>query len=160
MEELKVFYFDVSHAIYIHDWIIQKSGGLFGVTNSGRLESTLFHIQNDDYYPTFQKKLTHLFFAINKFHAFADGNKRSSLALGAYFLQLNGYTYCVTKFVHEMENIAVWLAEGKINIALLEEIIDSILMEDDFSEALKLKIFQATNVAETENNIIENLFMA
>ena len=41
--------------------------------------------------PTYTEKLTHLVFSINKFHAFNDGNKRSSLSLGAYFLELNGY---------------------------------------------------------------------
>ena len=95
------------------------------------------------YYPTFQEKLKHLVYAVNKFHPFSDGNKRSSLVLGAYFLKLNGYNYCVRKFVQEMEEIVVWLAEGKIKDDLLLEIIDSIIYEDEFSESLKLKIFEA-----------------
>ena len=33
----------------------------------------LDHIQNDDYYPDFVDKLTHLFFCSNKFHCFNDG---------------------------------------------------------------------------------------
>jgi hypothetical protein len=33
----------------------------------------LEHIQNDDYYPDLQDKLTHLVFAVAKFHCFNDG---------------------------------------------------------------------------------------
>lgn len=36
-----------------------------------------------------------IFFAVNKFHAFSDGNKGSSVALGCYFLELNRYDYAV-----------------------------------------------------------------
>lgn len=123
-----------------HDWIINNSGGLHGIKDLGQLESVLEHIQNDDYYPTFEDKLTHLVFGINKFHAFSDGNKRSSLVLGAYFLQINGYEYCVKTFVQEMENIVVWLAEGKISKELLQKILSSLIYEDDYSEELKIEL--------------------
>lgn len=141
--QLQIFYFDTKHAIEVHDWIINNSGGLHGYREIGRLDSALEHIQNDDYYPTFQEKLKHLVYAVNKFHPFCDGNKRSSLVLGAYFLKLNGYDYCINKFVQEMEEIVVWLAEGKIKDDLLLEIVDSIINDDEFSESLKLKIFEA-----------------
>lgn len=39
-----------------------------------------------------------------------------------------------------MENITVWLAEGKISKDLLAEIIESLIYEEDYSEELKLKI--------------------
>ncbi|MGL5109182.1 MAG: type II toxin-antitoxin system death-on-curing family toxin [Vibrio ordalii] len=145
---LPLFYFDVEHAVKTHDWIIDHSGGLPGTKNVGQLESVLDHIQNDLYYPNLEEKLTHLVFSINKFHAFNDGNKRSSLVLGAYFLEVNGYDYCLKKFVFEMENIVVWVAENKIDKVLLQEIITSIIMDDDYPEALKLKIIIATE----ENN--------
>jgi death on curing protein len=136
----KFFYFDIHYAVEIHDWIIQNSGGLAGENNLGLLESALQHIQNDFYYPELHHKLTHLMFSINKFHAFSDGNKRSSIALSAYFLELNGYEFMVKKFVLEMENIAVWLAEGKISKDLLGELIESLIYEDNFNEELKLKL--------------------
>ncbi|WNZ45220.1 type II toxin-antitoxin system death-on-curing family toxin [Leptolyngbya boryana CZ1] len=139
MEE-KFFYFDIRYAVEVHDWLIENSGGLPGNYNLGLLESALEHIQNDLYYPNFCDKLTHLVFAINKFHAFADGNKRSSIALGAYLLELNGYDFVVKRFVSGMENIAVWVAEGKISKELLRELIESLVFEEDFSEELKLKL--------------------
>ncbi len=42
-----------------------------------------------------------------------------------------------------MENIAVYVADNKIDKELLREIIGSILIEDDFNEELKLKIIEA-----------------
>lgn len=142
MDEI-ILYFDITHAIEVHDWIIENSGGLAGINNLGLLESSLEHIQNDNYYPKIEDKLTHLVFSIIKFHAFTDANKRSSIALGSYFLQLNGYDYAVRTFVFEMENIAVWVAEGKISKELLGTIVESLIYEDNFSESLKLKILLA-----------------
>ncbi|MEB0039501.1 type II toxin-antitoxin system death-on-curing family toxin [Pseudomonas sp. MH10] len=133
-------YFDTNHAIQIHDWIIENSGGRPGVFNIGNLQSPLEHVKNDDYYPTIEDKLNFLVYSINKNHAFNDGNKRSSIALGAYFLKLNGYHYAVSGFVSNMENIAVWVADNIIDRALLSELITSMIYEDEFSEALKIKL--------------------
>jgi len=141
-----LFYFDVEHAVKVHDHIIDVSGGLSGNRDIGLLSSVLEHIQNDIYYPSFYSKLTHLIFSVNKMHAFNDGNKRASLILGAYFLELNGYDYCVNNFILRMENIVVWVAEGKIKKEFLEEIVVSLIEEDDFSELLKLKIIEVIGI--------------
>lgn len=141
-------YFDTKHAIETHDFIINESGGSHGVNDLGLLESVLEHIQNDLYYPEFETKVTHLVYSVNKNHAFSDGNKRSSIALGAYFLELNGLDYCVDRFIIEMENISVHVADNRINKYLLHEIIYSIINEDDFSEELRIKIIEAINQEE------------
>jgi death-on-curing protein len=146
--DIRYFYFDVTHAIRVHDWIIVNSGGLAGIKDIGQLESPLDHIRNDGYYPEMEDKITHLVFSINKHHAFNDGNKRSSLALGAYFLELNGFDYVVKRFVKEMENIAVWVADNVIDKELLHQIISSLLYEDDYSEAVKLAIVEAIQATE------------
>jgi death on curing protein len=78
-------YFDVEHGILVHDYIIDNSGGKPGPLNIGLLESVIEHVQNDTYYPELEDKVCHLFFSINKNHAFNDGNKRSSIILSAYF---------------------------------------------------------------------------
>ena len=137
------FYFDVAHAIGMQRWIIKNSGGLAGVKNVAHLESVLGHIQNDGYYPEMPDKLTHLVFSVNKNHPFNDGNKRSSIGLGAYFLELNGYGYIVTRFVLEMENIAVYVANNVVDKELLNRLVDSLLYEDDYSESLKLALIDA-----------------
>lgn len=139
----RYLYFDLKHALLTHEIIISKSGGSKGVKSINLIESVLEHIKNDLYYPEFEDKITHLVHSINKNHAFNDGNKRTSIALGAYFLEINDIEYCIDKFIIEMENIAVLVADNVIDKDLLKEIIGSILYEDDFSEELKVKIITA-----------------
>lgn len=141
-----VIYFDIQHAIKVHDDIIERSGGAKGVLNIGLIESVLEHVQNNLYYPLIENKLTHLFYAINKSHAFNDGNKRSSIALSAYFLEINGWDFIVSKFIKQTENIAVDVADNRVDKDLLFEIISSILYELDYSEELKLKIIAAMSI--------------
>ncbi len=45
------------------------------------------------------------------------------MALGAYFLELNGFDYLVTRFVQEMENIVVWVADNVIDKNLLQQML-------------------------------------
>ena len=144
---LRFLYFGVPQAVERQQWVIENSGGLPGVKNVDHLESVLGHIQNDLYYPEMPDKLTHLVFSINKNHPFNDGNKRSSIALGAFFLELNGYDYVVTRFVHEMENIAVYVADNVVSKDLLRDVVASILYEDDHSEELKLALYTAISAA-------------
>ena len=138
-----MFYIDIEQAVHIHEKTVQVSGGGdLGAINIGLLESVLEHIQNDDYYPAFEDKLTHLVYAVNKNHSFSDGNKRLSISLGIQFLNMNGYLYCLGRFITEMENISYHMAAGLIEKDLLRHIIHSILEnERDFDEALKLEIF-------------------
>ena len=140
---MEILYFDIEFAIKIHDKIIEMSGGRKGANDIGLASSVLDFIQNDLYYPTFEEKLTHLVYGINKNHAFNDGNKRSSIALGAYFMRINGYEYGEKRFIYEMENIAVSVADNIISKDLLQKIITSLLYEIDYSEELKLEIFEA-----------------
>lgn len=136
-------YFDVEHSIKEHDYIIEQSGGLSGIKDRGHLEATLEFVKNDDYYPTIEEKATYLFYALNKNHTFNDGNKRSSIVLTAYFFQLNGLGFIVGRFMREIENIAVDVADNIIDRDLLFEIISSFIYEDEFSDELKLKIITA-----------------
>ena len=133
-------------AIEIHRNTIEYSGGGdYNIINIGFLDSVLEHIQNDDYYPTFGEKLTHLVWSINRNHSFSDGNKRLSITLGAQFLLLNGYMFCVKRFLEDMENISYHLAAGRIEKELLSKLIQSFLDgEDDFNEALKLEYLLAS----------------
>jgi death-on-curing protein len=136
-------YFTVHYAIEVHDSIIRESGGLMGIIDLGLIESTLYHMQNELYYPDIEHKLTHLLFSFNKNHCFNDGNKRASLALSVYFLSINGLDIFIEKFIIEMENIVVDVADNRIDKDLLFEIISSLLYEDDYSEELKLKLIDA-----------------
>ena len=123
-------YFSTEYAIFVHDQIIITSGGILGIIN-------------DLYYPNIEDKLTHLFFSINKNHCFNDGNKRASIALSAYFLEINNCSFIIPRFIEQMENITVDVADNRIDKELLYEIIISLLYEEDYSESLKLKIIYA-----------------
>ncbi len=144
---MTIRYITEEEARHIHSSTITLSGGgEYGEINIGFLLSALELIQVDDYYPTFEDKLVHLIWSINKNHAFSDGNKRLSITLGLQFLNLNGYLYCIQRFLNEMENISYHLAKGHdiISKDLLRELIHSILEgESDFNENLKLKYMLA-----------------
>ncbi|MDM3293445.1 type II toxin-antitoxin system death-on-curing family toxin [Citrobacter sp. Cc139] len=140
MDEIQFNYFDIKHAVAVHDKIIERSGGLHGIRDQGVLESVLDHIQNDWYYPSFESKLTHLFFSVNKLHAFTDGNKRSGIILSAFFLEINGFEHCVDLFMREMENIAVWVADGAISKELLQQIIHDYVLCEELLESTKLEL--------------------
>jgi death-on-curing protein len=140
---MELVYFDLKHAKETHDKIIAISGGIQGVIDLGRLDSIIDQIKNDDYYPEFEDKLTHLVYSVNKGHCFNDGNKRTSIALGAFLLEVNGLDTFVNKFIIEMENIAVSVADNLIIKELLREIVGSLLSEEEFDETLKLKIIAA-----------------
>lgn len=136
-------YFTVKYAIQVHDDIVMNSGGLLGIRNYGLLESTLEHIKNDIYYPNIEDKVTYLLFSINKNHCFNDGNKRASLALSVYFLSINGLEILIDKFISEMENIVVDVADNRISRELLFKIIKSLIYDEDYSESLKIEIMNA-----------------
>jgi len=136
-------YFTAEYAIEVHDSIIRESGGLLGIRDEGLIESTLELMKHEWYYPDLEHKLTHLLFSFNKNHCFNDGNKRASLALSVYFLTINGLDILIEKFIIEMENIVVDVADNRIDKDLLQEIITSLLYEDEYSEELKLKIIDA-----------------
>lgn len=140
---MKFNYFDVEHAVKVQSHIIKYSGGRDGILNRGLLESVLDFIQNDFYYPELEDKVCHLFFAINKNHAFNDGNKRSSIALSAYLLEINGRKTIVDKYIREMENIAVLVADNKINKELLHQIICELIYKSGFSLELRMKLMKA-----------------
>ena len=142
---MPIIYFEnIEEVISLHDKTIQVSGGgTTGILNLNSLSVALDHIQNDDYYPTFEDKLTHLFYVANKSHCFQDGNKRIAISLGSIFLLKNGYINSAKEFLYRMEIISYHVAASKIDKELLNEIITSIINEPDFTEELKLKITYA-----------------
>ena len=141
---MAIIYLSLKQAIKVHRKTVEVSGGgALGHLELGKLESVLEHIQNDDYYPTFEDKLTHLFFCACKFHCFQDGNKRIAITLCAQMLLLNGYLYCSSQFIREMENISYHVAAGNIGKELLGEVISAVINDEMDSELLKLKILEA-----------------
>ena len=138
-------YLDAEMAKDIHLLTIKHSGGgAEGILDFGKIESVLTHIQNDDYYPTFVDKLTHLFFCVCKFHSFEDGNKRLAITLSVQFLLINGYLAVAQTFFRETENISYHVAAGHIDKDLLHDILDSIMRGNfDENEDVKFRYYAA-----------------
>lgn len=107
----------LEEAIALHEMIIEAMGGASGYSpkSLGYLASALEQIQNDTYYPHFIDKLTHLIFSCVKFHPFLDGNKRTSLYIGVYFMELNGYQDRYEAFITALEDEVVRLASGELS---------------------------------------------
>jgi len=137
-------YLTLEQAIEAHKITVEISGGgAIGHLDINKLDSVLQHIQNDEYYPTFEDKLTHLFFCTCQFHCFEDGNKRLAISLCAQFLLSNGYLTVMQRFFPEMENISYHVAAGKIDKDFLREIICAVINDSMDNEELKLKIYNA-----------------
>jgi len=104
-------YLTLEQAVEIHSKTVDVSGG--GVKASlelGKLESVLANIQNDDYYPSFDAKLTHLFHSACMFHCFVDGNKRLAIALSAHKELLGKWILAVLKGEDDDEalKLSIW----------------------------------------------------
>lgn len=143
----RFIYITPEQAKITHEKTIQYSGGgTLEELDFGKLESVLYNIQNDDWYPTFVDKLTHLFFCTCQFHSFADGNKRLAITLSTLFLLLNGYLSIAETFLAKTENISLNVATSKIDKELLHKIMEAIMNGSyDEDEALKLEIYNAIN---------------
>ena len=123
-------YIDLEHVISIHDAVLRESGGASGNINEDYINGILEFIKNDDYYSSFTEKLSYLVYSIASNHCFLDGNKRTAIATGMYFLIINDYdTLTVSKFVESMENAVPLVVNHTFSREDLTEIIAAILWD-------------------------------
>ena len=122
-------YLSFDEAIALHSDIMEEMGGLQGFDNSrvGYLQSALEHIKNDDFYPSFLDKLTHLIFSCVKFHPFLDGNKRTAIYLAKAFIKLNAPEILPNDFYEKLENVVVSVASDEIDKDSLKAILAEML---------------------------------
>lgn len=136
-------YFTYEALLAVHDRVLAVSGGMLGIKDEGLLRSPLEFISDDDYYPTFADKLTHLVYSLIKNHGFNDGNKRTALAAGALLLMMNGYDSFVGYYFLMFEQVMVLVAENKITKEQLRLLFVDISDNGQLSEASKLIIIEA-----------------
>ncbi len=118
-----------------HNEVIRKSGGIMGVFNENLLRGFIEFIQNNVYYPSFEEKLSHLVFSIAKNHGFCDGNKRTAIIAGAFFLELNAFDqFIIDAFIKNMEGIILLTVQGFINKEQLCQIIYDLIYNGKMSE--------------------------
>ncbi|MBU7576845.1 MAG: hypothetical protein KAF40_02190, partial [Flavihumibacter sp.] len=58
----------------------------------------------------------------------------------------------------EMENVAVHVADNRINKDLLQQIITSIINEPEYSEELKVLILDAIGISDNNDDLEESPF--
>jgi death on curing protein len=99
-----------------HEAQLHQHGGELGVLSSSSLESALDRARNLFFYQEPEPDLFDLAaayaFGLAKNHAFVDGNKRTSLATTAAFLELNGQE--IVSSEDDLHAIWLKLAAGEI----------------------------------------------
>lgn len=133
-------YFNQQSAIVLHNYVIEISGGCLGVKDNEPLKSTLEFVKNDDYYPSFEKKLCYLIYSIAMNHAFIDGNKRTAIILGGLLMSLNGFSNLIPEYFNFMEGLVLNLVENGLKRSKFEEIMEFYLKNGNLKEEYLLLI--------------------
>lgn len=94
-------YISIEEILVIHDYQIERFGGLEGITSLPLLESSInrpiTNISGKDMYESVHAKAAVLAFSVIKNHPFIDGNKRTGLHSALTFLELNGYKVTISQ---------------------------------------------------------------
>ena len=97
----KFVYLTLDAVLAIHDDMIERYGGSYGIRDLGLIQSALARPQasfgGEDLYPTVLDKAAALFHSLIFNHAFMDGNKRTSMTATARFLYINNYELIAEK---------------------------------------------------------------
>lgn len=139
-----------------HNEVIRKSGGTMGVFNENLLRGFIEFIQNDIYYPSFEEKLTHLVFSIAKNHGFCDGNKRTAIIAGAFFLELNAFDqFIIDAFIQNMEGVILLTVQGLIDKDQLRQMINDFIHNGKMSEETKMIYVELLGKLSSEGYLAE-----
>lgn len=115
----------------IHDEVIERFGGSYGIRDKNLLESALARPQHLFTYeqPSIFELAAAYGYGITKNHPFVDGNKRTALVVMIVFLEDNGYGFeadeAETVVIMErladsletQETLAQWLKENSKEVA-------------------------------------------
>jgi len=138
-----VNYFTYEKLLAIHDKVLAVSGGMAGVKDEGLLRGPVEFIQDDNYYPTFSDKITHLVYSLVKNHGFNDGNKRTALAAGGLLLMLNGYDDFIGYYFLMFEQVMVLVADNGLSKVQLSVLVKDMVEFGELSESSKVMIVEA-----------------
>ena len=111
-----IVYLKHDDILYLHDRLIERDGGLYGIREPRLLSSILMIPQmtfsGEDLYPTvIDKSACYLYFMI-KNHPFNDANKRTGVMCFLHFLDINNYNIEVID-LKRLESTAVCIASTK-----------------------------------------------
>ena len=124
-------YLSLNQVLFLHQRLIEQSGGTSGIHDQNALESALAQpkmtFESKELYPTLAEKAAALCYSLISNHPFADGNKRIGHAATEVFLVMNGYE--IAAEIDEQEEIMLKLASSKME-------------RSDFFDWLKDKIIE------------------
>ena len=116
-------YLTLTEAMFLHDRVLDASGGAAGVRDLHAFEAALAQPKatfgGSDLYPTVIAKAAALCFSLVQGHPFIDGNKRIGHASMDVFLRLNGHL--LEAEVDEQERVMFALASSALS---REELLD------------------------------------
>jgi death on curing protein len=114
---------DLAILSYIHDHIIDASGGSKGFHSEGLIKSALARplhsVMGEDAYPDMFLKAAALLDAIARNHGFRDGNKRTAMAAAVLYLEQNDIKVVFTN--QEYEHIMLHVVNDKPSIGEIKE---------------------------------------
>jgi death-on-curing family protein len=142
-EEGEIVYPTVEEIVELHDQVLQQYGGLPGlrVGGEGLLEAAIGRMQSGfgetELYPELADKAAALIHSIITTHPFNDGNKRTALMAGIYFLHIHGFS---THDSDELAELIIAVADDKASLEDLRHWIDNYTkhMFEHHDEALRL----------------------
>ncbi|MCE7889735.1 MAG: type II toxin-antitoxin system death-on-curing family toxin, partial [Sorangiineae bacterium PRO1] len=112
----------LTEVIWLHDRLIQTSGGTSGIRDLGQVEAAVAQpratFDGADVYPDLIAKAATLCFGLVRGHGFVDGNKRVGHAAMELFLALNGVS--LDADVDDHEQIILTVADGTASRDQLE----------------------------------------
>lgn len=118
-----MIYLSIEQVLFLHDRLIEETGGEHGVRDLGGLEScprtATGCIWRHRVYPDVFTKAAVLMDGLTRNHAFIDGNKRISISTAVLFLQVNGYRLTATN--PELEQFAIYVTTMKPSIDEIAE---------------------------------------
>jgi len=110
-----ILYLTPEQVLFIHNLVVQKTGGSHGVRDLSMLLSALGRPQASfdgrDLYEDLFLKAAALLDSLIRKHPFVDGNKRVAIVSTALFLQKNGYSLSVDN--EELVQFALDCAQSK-----------------------------------------------
>jgi death-on-curing protein len=113
-----MWYFNEEEILLLHYKLIERFGGSHGVRDIERLRSVVHTPKQsvfgtDQYESLFEKSAVYIRNIIGD-HPFVDGNKRSGISAGIFFLNKNGAALDIKR--GELEDFAVRVAVDKLDV--------------------------------------------
>lgn len=114
----KIRFITIDQVLFIHDQMVKRFGGSFGIRDMGLIESAVARPQasfgGKYLYKSIFDQTAALLQSLLKNHAFVDGNKRTALTSAGLFLKINHYTL-INNHKDEIE-FAVKVDNGNLSV--------------------------------------------